>query len=143
MHSSTNWSPKWFPLRIGQVGSQIFGEVVVSSDSSGLERRKQPKVPTIISYKSTDFKSFAWGAQSHKNSIEGFNLLLESPQFVPVSDPRGKPRKLKRSIFFLVADFLRALHDHAMERISTKFPKGYLDNDVQKKICHVSARYLE
>jgi molecular chaperone DnaK (HSP70) len=103
-----------------------------------LESEKQPKVATILSYESKGSKSFSWGALPHKGTkIEGIKLLLDpdqvKPVYVPATNTRAELTKLGKPAVEAAADYIRAIHDHAMSRIATKVPESYLENDVQKR----------
>lgn len=90
--------------------------------TAGLEGIRQPKVPTIISYDPHDKESFTWGAQTHKfPTIEGIKLLLdpdqEQPVYVPATNTKAELRKLGKPAVDVVADFLRAMYQHALKQI--------------------------
>jgi hypothetical protein len=64
-------------------------------------------------------------------------LLLDpdqvKPVYVPATNTKSELKKLGRPAVEVAADYIRALHDHALERIATKVPGSYLENDVRKK----------
>jgi hypothetical protein len=55
------------------------------------------------------------------------------PVYVPSSNTKAELQKLGKHPVAATADYIRALHSHAMERIATKVPESYFENDVQKK----------
>ncbi|KIX02411.1 uncharacterized protein Z518_08352 [Rhinocladiella mackenziei CBS 650.93] len=113
-------------------------ELVSVLDWPGLESEKQPKTPTVISYDPKSKRSFTWGAQAHKHvKIEGIKLLLDpeqdKPVYVPATNTRAELAKLGKPPVEVVADYIRSIYEHALERIATKVPEEYLENEVQKK----------
>lgn len=92
----------------------------------------------MISYDPKNKKSFTWGAQQHKHTkIEGIKLLLDpdqdKPIYVPATNTKAELAKLGKPPVEVAADYIRSIYEHAMERIATKVPENYLENDVQRK----------
>lgn len=130
-------NPSSFRFSTGQV-SQAAVAVWSQLNTSGLESEKQPKIPTVLSYDPKNKRSFTWGAQQHKHAkIEGIKLLLDpdqdKPVYVPATNTRAELSKLGKPPIEVAADYIRSIYEHAMERIATKVPENYLENDVQKK----------
>jgi hypothetical protein len=110
----------------------------------GAEGRKQPKIPTIISYDPKNKKSFAWGAQkSNHEKIEAIKLLLdpdqETPLYVPASNTKAELQKLGKPAVEVAADFIGAIYKHAMSKIEAKIPKDYLQLCQKKFVLTVPA----
>lgn len=111
---------------------------------AGLGGSIQPKVPTIVSYDPKQPTSFTWGAQKHKYAkIEGIKLLLDPGQKTPLHLPETKTpaelRKLKKSATDVVTDYITAMYKHALNRIETKIPAGYLKMCQKKFVVTVPA----
>lgn len=92
----------------------------------------------MISYDPKNKHSFTWGAQKHDHArIEGIKLLLDpdqdKPIYVPASNTKGELAKLGKPPVEVAADYIQSIYEHAMERIASKVPEDYLENDVQKK----------
>ncbi|KAK5223509.1 hypothetical protein LTR72_004895 [Exophiala xenobiotica] len=104
----------------------------------GLESEKQPKVPTVLSYDPKDLEKYTWGAQPHQHQkIEAIKLLLDPDQsrpiYVPATNTRAEIVKLGKPPMEVAADYIRSMFKHAWERIATKVPESYLENDVKPK----------
>lgn len=100
--------------------------------STGAENRKQPKIPTFISYDSKNTKNFSWGVQkpTHDIKIEAIKLRLdpdqETPLYVPPSDTQAELRRLGKSATEVSADYIKAMYTHALKKIGEKVPAQYL-----------------
>ncbi|ETI20493.1 hypothetical protein G647_08530 [Cladophialophora carrionii CBS 160.54] len=113
-------------------------ELISILDWPGLESEKQPKVPTVLSYDRKDPRQYSWGAQPHKHEkIEAIKLLLDpdqsKPIYVPTTNTRAEITKLGKPPVEVAADYIRSMYQHAWERIATKVPESYLENDVRPK----------
>lgn len=110
----------------------------------GLEGRKQPKVPTIISYDPKNAGGFTWGAQNHKcEKIEGIKLLLDPdqvmPVYLPASNAKNDLKRLGKPAVDVAADFIGAMYEHAMNRILGKIPADYLEMCQKQFVVSVPA----
>lgn len=86
-----------------------------------------PKIPTLINYDKDDSRTFKWGALANKqsDSVVGVKLLLDPNQALPshVSSASLKRdlKSLPKLPVDVAADFLHAMHKHAISRIRTEF----------------------
>ncbi|KAF5964023.1 Hsp70 chaperone protein [Fusarium bulbicola] len=102
-------------------------------DWVGLEGRTQPKVPTAILYDPRDSTKFKWGGQLtwRDDHVQGVKLLLDSkqarPSYLPSSSAKGEIKRLPKDVVDVVADFMEAMYEHALEKIASKVPRDYLD----------------
>lgn len=91
-----------------------------------------PKTPTVISYDQQNPQKFAWGGsvEPQADSISGFELLLDPsqprPAYIPGVDIAKEVQQLPKTPIEITADFIVAIHKHAIEEISKKFPKDYV-----------------
>ncbi|KAF7859445.1 uncharacterized protein EAF02_010893 [Botrytis sinoallii] len=104
---------------------------------------KQPKTPTIISYK-RNAGGFAWGAQKHnEHPIHGIKLLLdptqEMPSYASASTFRRDLERSGKPAVEVAADFMRAIYKHAMERIVAGWPEDYIQDCEKKFVLSVPA----
>ncbi|KAF4497861.1 Hsp70 family [Fusarium agapanthi] len=108
-------------------------DVVPVVDWLGLEGRTQPKVPTAILYDPEDSTSFKWGGQVNwrDDHVRGVKLLLDpqqtGPSYLPSSNFKSEMKKLPKGVVDVAADFMGAMYNHALERIASRVPRGYLD----------------
>ncbi|KAL9053629.1 MAG: hypothetical protein Q9162_004657 [Coniocarpon cinnabarinum] len=110
----------------------------------GLEGLNQPKVPTLISYDPENPGSFTWGAQEHAGiTVEHFKLLLGEDQGKPsYATGRHSAANLKRlgkSVEEVTRDYMKALYDHALSNIASRYPSGYVNGFQKKFILTVPA----
>ncbi|KAF4335666.1 Hsp70 family heat shock protein [Fusarium beomiforme] len=102
-------------------------------DWVGLEGRTQPKVPTAVLYDPKDNTKFKWGGQLtwRDHHVQGVKLLLDPkqtrPSYLPSSNAKSEIRRLPKDVVDVVADFMKAMYDHALEKIGSKVPRDYLD----------------
>ncbi|CVK84249.1 related to hsp70 protein [Fusarium proliferatum] len=102
-------------------------------DWVGLEGRTQPKVPTAILYDPRDSRNFKWGGQLtwRDDHVQGVKLLLDPkqtrPSYLPSSSANLEKRRLPKDVVDVVADFMKAMYEHALEKIASKVPRDYLD----------------
>lgn len=95
-----------------------------------------PKIPTVICYDKQNPENFDWGGsvEPRADSISGFKLLLDPsqprPEYVPGINIVKELEQLPKSPIQITADFIGALHGHAIEEITKKFPKDYV------QLCH-------
>lgn len=91
-----------------------------------------PKIPTVICYDKQNPQKFAWGGsvEPQADSISGFKLLLDPsqsrPDYVPGISIAKELQQLPKTPVQITADFIGAIHNHAIEEISKKFPKDYV-----------------
>ncbi|KAL7922154.1 hypothetical protein ACQKWADRAFT_327223 [Trichoderma austrokoningii] len=91
-----------------------------------------PKIPTVICYDKQDLQKFTWGGnvEPQAESISGFKLLLDPsqsrPAYVPGINIAEELQQLPKTPIEITADFIGAIHKHAIEEISKKFPKDYV-----------------
>ncbi|KAF5561842.1 Hsp70 family heat shock protein [Fusarium phyllophilum] len=108
-------------------------DVVPVVDWLGLEGRTQPKVPTAILYEPKDSTKFKWGGQVNwrDDHVRGVKLLLDPqqtrPAYLPSSNFKSEMKKLPKDVIDVAADFMGAMYNHALEKIATRVPRGYLD----------------
>ncbi|KAJ3537626.1 hypothetical protein NM208_g6234 [Fusarium decemcellulare] len=98
----------------------------------GAESPDAPKIPTLIKYDKDSPDSFSWGAALNNQSdgIVGVKLLLdekqEIPIYLPVRDIKKNIKALPKPAVEVTADFIAAIHGHAISEISNKFSKDYV-----------------
>lgn len=91
-----------------------------------------PKIPTVIRYDKYDPPRFDWGGSvdPQADSISGFKLLLDPSQSRPDYAPgvciAQEIQQLPKTPIQITADFIGAIHKHAIEEITKKFPKDYV-----------------
>ncbi|KAM0460413.1 hypothetical protein ACHAPV_005207 [Trichoderma viride] len=91
-----------------------------------------PKIPTVICYDKQNPQKFTWGGnvEPQADSISGFKLLLDPsqqrPDYVPGIKFEEELQQLPKTPVEITADFVGAIYNHAMEEITKKFPKGYV-----------------
>jgi molecular chaperone DnaK (HSP70) len=101
------------------------------------EGETAPKIPTLIRYDAHNSSRFSWGpsvnqVNQRENAIVGVKLLLDPSQECPLYLPIGHGtteqdiRKLQKTPVQVAADFLGAIHQHALSEIARKVPAGYL-----------------
>jgi molecular chaperone DnaK (HSP70) len=101
-------------------------------------------VPTVISYNPTDREKFTWGAQKHGSEVvQGVKLLLDPnqprPFYLPESTAKTDLKKLGKPAVDVAADFMRAMYEHAMSKIKSKYPIQYLETCQQEFVLTVPA----
>ncbi|KAI0542677.1 actin-like ATPase domain-containing protein [Xylaria digitata] len=107
-------------------------EVYPIIDWPGLEGRRQPKVPTLVSYDPKDPNKFKWGGQLdwRNDAVQGVKLLLDpsqqQPIYVPTSNIKNELKKLPKDPVDVAADFMGAMYSHAISKIETVHPKEYV-----------------
>lgn len=90
-------------------------------------------MPTAILYDPDDNTKFKWGGQVnwHDNYVRGVKLLLDPqqtrPAYLPSSNFKSEMKKLPKDAVDVAADFMGAMYNHALEKIATRIPQGYLD----------------
>ncbi|KAF5686278.1 Hsp70 chaperone protein [Fusarium circinatum] len=100
-------------------------------DWVGLEGRTQPKVPTAILYDPRDSTKFKWGGQLtwRDDHVQGVKLLLDSkqarPSYLPSNSAKREMKRLPKDVVDVVADFMKAMYEHALEKIASKVPRDY------------------
>lgn len=91
-----------------------------------------PKIPTVIRYDKKSSQDFVWGGsvEPQTDGISGFKLLLDPsqtrPEYVPGINIAKELEELPKSPIQITADFIGAIHNHAIEEISKKFPRDYV-----------------
>ncbi|KAK1237476.1 hypothetical protein MKX08_003101 [Trichoderma sp. CBMAI-0020] len=91
-----------------------------------------PKIPTVICYDKKNPQKFVWGGsvEPQADSISGFKLLLDPsqprPEYVPGINIVKEIQQLPKTPIQITADFIGAIHNHAIEEITKKFPKEYV-----------------
>ncbi|KAH8127859.1 hypothetical protein LI328DRAFT_154282 [Trichoderma asperelloides] len=91
-----------------------------------------PKTPTVICYDKQNPRNFVWGGsvEPQADSISDFKLLLDPsqkwPEYIPIINITKKLEELPKSPTRITADFIGAIHNHAIEEISKKFPRDYV-----------------
>ncbi|KAK8123027.1 hsp70 protein [Apiospora sp. TS-2023a] len=119
------------------------------NDWPGLEGCSQPKIPTVVSYGESG-TYFKWGGQVDAGAISGnvarVKLLLDPKQQKPVYLPRSSRKtdlkeltKVGKQPVDVAADFMRAIHLHAMDKIKDKVPKQYFDMCQRQYVLTVPA----
>ncbi|KAH7370903.1 Hsp70 family protein-like protein [Rhexocercosporidium sp. MPI-PUGE-AT-0058] len=107
-------------------------DVVSIMDWPGLQGRKQPKVPTAICYDDRDTSKFTWGGERHHGSVfQHVKLLLDPDQPMPIYLPettaKADTKRLGKPAVDVAADFIKTMYDHAMSKIGSTVPRGYMD----------------
>ncbi|KAF4444525.1 hypothetical protein FALBO_17223 [Fusarium albosuccineum] len=98
----------------------------------GAESPDAPKIPTLIKYDKDNPDLFSWGAalNNQRDGIVGVKLLLdekqEFPIYLQVRDIKKGIKALPKPAVEVVADFITAIHGHAISEISNKFSKDYV-----------------
>lgn len=91
-----------------------------------------PKIPTVICYDKKEPQKFVWGGsvEPQADSISGFKLLLDPsqprPDYAPGLCIAQEIQQLPKTPIQITADFIGAIHKHAIEEITKKFPKEYV-----------------
>lgn len=91
-----------------------------------------PKTPTVICYDKQNPRNFVWGGsvEPQADSISDFKLLLDPsqkwPEYIPIINITKKLEELPKSPTEITADFIGAIYNHAIEEISKKFPRDYV-----------------
>lgn len=81
------------------------------------------KIPTLVSYDKSDASKFSWGAEavSATGKIAAIKLFLDPsqprPKYLPDIDLESESRKLLKPAVEIAADFIRAIHQHAILEI--------------------------
>ncbi|KAL9114873.1 MAG: hypothetical protein Q9227_001116 [Pyrenula ochraceoflavens] len=98
----------------------------------GATGKNSPKCPTLIKYDGSN--KFKWGFEldrTTKERIEGIKLLLDpdqpKPLYVPALNTEAELKKLGKPAMAVASDFISAIFRHALDKISSKYPKTYLD----------------
>ncbi|KAG6261198.1 hypothetical protein E4U49_004164 [Claviceps purpurea] len=92
-----------------------------------------PKIPTIIEYTKEVPSGFRWGASVDKlnGGIVAIKLLLDPsqkrPSYLPVKDAEQELKSLPKKPYEVAADFIGAIYEHALDSISEKIPKAYMN----------------
>jgi hypothetical protein len=90
-------------------------------------------VPTLVRYDNSDASKFDWGASvgQHSNSIVGVKLLLDPkqkrPHYLPAATISRNLSSLPKPPVEVAADFIRAIHAHALAEIARTVPQAYMD----------------
>src|SRR5436189_1326528 len=112
----------------------------------GAGGKKWPKVPTIIQYTDKNKKSFKWGYELDQfdvDKIEGIKLLLDAdqprPLYLAVTDVQAELDRLPKPPIDIAADYITALHNHAMTVIGGKWPAEFLSLLQKKFVLTVPA----
>ncbi|KAF5572993.1 Hsp70 family heat shock protein [Fusarium pseudoanthophilum] len=118
-------------------------------DWLGLEGRTQPKVPTVIAYDPDDTSEFKWGGQLswRDDHVQGVKLLLDPkqtrPPYLPSTNVKSEMKKLPKGAVDVAADFIGAMYSHALERIESRVPRGYIDLCEKTFVLSVPAVWSE
>jgi hypothetical protein len=90
-------------------------------------------VPTLLRYDKSDASKFDWGASlgQHNDNIVGVKLLLDPkqrrPHYLPAEKISRNVKSLPKPPIEVAADFIRAIHAHALAEISRTVPQAYMD----------------
>ncbi|KAI9654197.1 MAG: hypothetical protein M1821_006725 [Bathelium mastoideum] len=122
-----------FDLRIAYAFSSKPEEVHSIEQWPGTSKNV-PKTPTVLKY--TNAKDFKWGYEldrSVEDKISAIKLMLDPNQKRPLFDTGGAQAtkveiaKLGKPPIDIASDYMAAIFKHALEVISGKLPKSYLD----------------
>lgn len=100
----------------------------------GMGTEKQTKIPTVIEYDQNDPTKFSWGplVKESNDTLIGIKLLFDIYQKLPSYISRNTLKTMKESLPKaapeIAADFIRALHAHAMSHIETKLIESSLES---------------
>lgn len=98
-----------------------------------------PNTPTLIDYDVKQRCSFTWGYKVNptgKGKLEGFKLLLDPdqpvPLYVPAINTKKELSRLGKDPVSVASDYIGALYKHALDSITSCYPKDFV-NEHQKK----------
>ncbi|KAG9231241.1 Hsp70 family protein-like protein [Amylocarpus encephaloides] len=119
-------------------------DVISIMDWPGLNGLKEPKIPTAICYDASDKSKFTWGAQKHNGSvIRGVKLLLDptqpKPLYLPPSTARADILRYGKPPGEVTSDYIREISNHALKRITSSVPSGYVDMCEKEYVLTVPA----
>ncbi|KAI9792787.1 MAG: hypothetical protein M1816_001519 [Peltula sp. TS41687] len=119
-------------------------QVNTIEDWPGATGQAFPKSPTIIKY--LDQEHFQWGFEVEptiEEKITGIKLLLDPdqpmPLYVPPANTQAEIDKLGKSALDVATDYLRAICQHALTKIETRFPKVFYDTLPKEFVLSVPA----
>ncbi|KAF7864103.1 hypothetical protein EAF04_007068 [Stromatinia cepivora] len=103
----------------------------------------QPKTPTIVSYGKYNGK-FSWGEMASRvHAIRGIKLLLDPtqdmPSYVPASTLKSDLKHSGRLAVDVAADYLRAMYEHALERLEVALLHDYVQYCEKEFVLSVPA----
>ncbi|KAL2066732.1 hypothetical protein VTL71DRAFT_2804 [Oculimacula yallundae] len=113
-------------------------------DWPGLHGRTQPKIPTVICYDPSDNGIFTWGAQTHVGTpVHGIKLLLDPvqprPSYLPGNTTKADIKRLEKAPVDVAADFIRAMYEHAITKITSTMPAEYIEMCQKQFVLSVPA----
>lgn len=98
-----------------------------------MEGRSAPKIPTVIAYDKADPTKYKWGvpATESPDAIVAIKLLLDPDQRRPLHLPFYNIKTVMRSLpkppVVVASDFIGAIYQYALEKISNTVPSRYMD----------------
>ncbi|KAI0539552.1 Hsp70 family protein-like protein [Xylaria digitata] len=121
-------------------------EKVYTVDSwPGAADRIVPKTPTELQYTPGSTDKFKWGyelGQTLKEKISGLKLLLDPdlkrPYWIP-HDPSAEIAKLPKPVVDVVADYLKAIFQHAIAEVEKGYLPGFVEGFKKQYILTVPA----
>jgi hypothetical protein len=112
--------------------------VKLTHGCAGNQGKQAPKVPTLISYDSSDLTDVKWGACADKdaksNVISGVKLLLDPSQQRPAYFAVGisESTSLPKPPTEIATDYIKHIYEYSLLRISQTVPNGYVEQCSKK-----------
>ncbi len=114
------------------------------SEWPGAEGQNVVKAPTVVKY--TDGSGFKWGYeldQTLQEKIEGIKLLLDpeqpTPLYAPAVNTQAELAKLGKPAHEVATDYIRAIYNHAMKKIESKYLNGFISTLEKQFVLSVPA----
>jgi hypothetical protein len=92
-----------------------------------------PNAPTLIAYDAKETHLFTWGYKvnrTSKNKLEGFRLLLDPeqpvPLYLPASNTKKELSRLSKDAVDVASDYIGALYKNALDYITSSYPKDFV-----------------
>ncbi|KAL7948670.1 hypothetical protein V8C42DRAFT_351698 [Trichoderma barbatum] len=111
----------------------------------GEEGRRPAKIPTLVYYESSDASKFSWGAEagSTVGKVAEIKLLLDTsqprPKYLPNIDVESEISKLPKPPVEIAADFIRAIHKHAILEMEKTLTAEYVASCLKDYVMTVPA----
>ncbi|POS73475.1 hypothetical protein DHEL01_v208126 [Diaporthe helianthi] len=124
-------------------------EIIPIQEWPGLEGYRQPKVPTLIMYDENDSSKFKWGGQVNWRdpAVRGVKLLLDPDQPLPAFFRGSRAEMdlpdLPKAPVDVVADYLRAIYNHAVSVIESSVIRAYAQSCPRAFVLTVPAAWSD